>query len=200
MSKRSRTFRITIYEDPEFIQELDEALDHVVSILEVGEMDYLRSIVIEGILKKQVEFVNAGKYGALDAKVAKIRQSAYEKKRLFAKLDTIYKEEGPAGVFACSEMEPELTPELVQEFMLRYTWRNEEQSDSKRAQDWLREFLADGKPHSTTEIRQSAQRDGIIGEAESEWSNLKVTATRMNLSQAATRGYWQLPQTIPLRA
>lgn len=77
-------------------------------------------------------------------------------------------------------------PDEVSEYSIQLPNR----SDSIRS--FLLELLADGNPLSTTDIRQSMIKAGII--QDSDWNNVRVIANRLGLNKNAPYGHWQLLQ------
>lgn len=75
------------------------------------------------------------------------------------------------------------------EFLERYAQTHPDQTDRiKTGPEWLEYFLADGKPHSTSDVRSAAVNTGIA-QTDSDWNNLKRTASRKGYVVA--KGVWQ---------
>lgn len=57
---------------------------------------------------------------------------------------------------------------------------------------WLRNLLSDGNPVHTTQIRDFAEKDGLVTN-DQEWNNLKNTASRYDYT-GEKHAHWKLPK------
>ena len=99
----------------------------------------------------------------------------------------IYKSRGAEGFVTWAEKENI----DYESFLTQYSWENENLRWSKRAIDWLKNYLIDGKPHSTADIRLDAIKDDIINDSEKEWGKLRLIASRNEFTNCNVYAHWQ---------
>lgn len=131
----------------------------------------------------------------LDFELALMRRKARKKEEVATQLrkDYLHIQKNPNAEFEdlCQQkaLESDLSwpPEMMEEIDIE----DSNQRWSEKATTWLADYLRDGMPHATNEIREDAIDFGLIDDTDKDWSKFRSLARRREFSKSGSQGFWQ---------
>lgn len=138
----------------------------------------------------QLEKECKGEVDDMDRGLAERIQQIEREQQIIDSLAKIYSATQPEEFVQFCENN-KVPDELVDRFLMQYTWRNDDQKWSSRAHGFLHELLFDGNMRPTKEIREMAVTAGIIEDNALEWQRLRTVASREGLTNCPQHGHWQ---------
>lgn len=189
----SHSLRATIRGTREEVEEFKDHLDFAVSKSGKNETELTREWILEGLERFVQQCANGtSDCDPLTAQAINLRLQARNRAKRYREYDTVYDQLGQEKfVELCQDSG--VPEDEISEYIAERHWTNQALHWDVRMKGWLREYLQDGTPCSTIEIKTAAIKNGLIEDTETDWARVRKTAERMGITNGPMKGYWQLP-------
>jgi hypothetical protein len=189
----SYSLRATIRGTREEVEEFKDHLDFAVSKSGKNETELIREWIMDGLTTFVQQCADGtNQCDPLTAKAINLRIEARSRAKRYREYDVVYDQLGQEKFIELCR-ESGIDEDEIQNYVTDRHWTNQALQWDVRMKGWLRQYLQDGNPYATSDIKTAAIRDGLIEDSETDWARVRKTAERMGLTNGPMKGYWQLP-------